>query len=233
MIRVVYTGTRRADDVRGLIIDHLPMLERVALPLPDDLSVRLRGDGGHADRRAVFYSRNAAKVVFDQLTPEDFDGVQVWAVGARSAEWLADRLGRDVRSPERQDFEGLVSELSDAVSTDTLLFSFELAGTERRLDRRGLPAEVLSIPVYETVACNWDDLDGLLRRIEPAWVVFASPRGWESFRDNLHHRPVGDAYRVAVIGPNTRDAIVEQGGRVDLVAATPDLEELLREIAAG
>lgn len=228
MIRIVYTGSRRPEDVDGLIVDHLPMLERVDRPLPDDLTTVLRSD---ADRIAVFYSQNGAQRVFEKLTPDDFRGVEVWAVGDKTAGWLADRLDQPVLSPAQQDFDGLLDDLRDAVSDDSVVVSFELAGTERRLSDEDLPGEVLSISTYETVPCNWDDLDGLLRRISPAWVVFASPRGWEAFRDNLHHRPVGDSYRVAVIGPNTRDAIVEQGGRVDLVPPAPDLDALLRQLA--
>jgi uroporphyrinogen-III synthase len=231
MIRVIYTGTRPAGDAAGLIIDHLPMLERIALPLPDDLAPRLQSEV-HARRIAVFYSQNAARRVFDQLSPTDFDGVEVWAVGEKTAAWLEEELGRPVHHPGQQDFEGLVADLSDTVSEDDLVISFELAGTERRLEEAALGCEVLSISAYETVPCHWDDLDGLLRRIQPAWVVFASPRGWEAFRANLHHRPVGDSYRVAVIGPNTRDAIELQGGRVDLVPDTPNLDELFKEIAA-
>jgi uroporphyrinogen-III synthase len=93
-----------------------------------------------------------------------------------------------------------------------------------------LDADVVSVDAYTTMPCHWDDLDGLLRRLNPQWVVFTSPRGYQAFASNLHHRTIGDSYRVAVIGDTTRDAVTASGGRVDFVPPMPSVSELLREL---
>lgn len=230
MTRVVYTGTREPPQVPGIELHHLPMLERVALPLPPALVSKL---GSDTPGVVVFFSTNAAQRVLDELEPSAFAGAQVWAVGDKTAQWLTETLGQKIHRPARQDFEGLVAELTEAVPPETPIISFELQGSERRLEDELTDRKVTSIPAYETLPCNWDDLDGLLRRIDPRWVIFASPRGYSAFTANLHHRPVGDSYRVAVIGPNTRDHIVARGGRVDLVPESPDVEAILRELSSA
>lgn len=232
MIKVVYTGTREPGEVSGVELVHLPMLARLALPLRADLDQELHRDG-HPTRHAVFFSRNAAEYALDALGRTAFSATTVWAVGEQTASWLGSVLDQDVRHPAREDFVGLVEELQAAIGADDLVVSFELEGTDRPLEEVGLPCRVVSVPTYKTVGTNWDDLDGVLRRIAPQWVVFASPRAFDVFRENLHHRVVGDCYRVAAIGPSTRDAIEQAGDRVDFVPERPDLEALLGELAAG
>lgn len=229
MIKIVYTGTRPPEPVPGVEIVHLPMLERVDRAIPAEVADVLRSPTAH--RIAVFYSQNAAQTVLEALGPEAFDGVEVWAVGEKTAQWLAQRLSSPVHRPQDQSFAGVVTELRGALKGETIVVSFELAGTERRLDEARLPMRVLSVLAYETVPCHWDDLDGLLRRLAPRWVVFASPRAYDAFCANLHHRVIGDAYRVAAIGPTTRTAIERAGGRVDFTPETPDLAELMAALA--
>lgn len=228
MTRVVYTGTRAPQTPEADVeLHHLPMLESIPRRIPPEVSEVLRD--ASRKRFALFYSRNAADHVCDVVSPDTFDGCEIWAVGARTAQTLAERLARKVHSPKVQTFAGLLAELQEIVADDALVVSFELASSERDL---ALDAEILSVPTYETVAYNYDDLDGLLRRIDPRWVLFASPRAYGAFRRNLHHRHVGDSYRVAAIGTTTRDAILEAGDRVDFVPDTPDLTATLRALAA-
>ena len=229
MTRVVYTGTRPPDDVAfGIELHHLPMLETVPLAIGSEVRSAL---GASGRRLAVFYSHNAAEHVVDALGERSFEGCEIWAVGDRTAEYLTERLRTEVGTPETKTYDGLVEALRGRDAADATIVSFELATSERRLADEGLQGTVLSVPTYETVAYNYDDLDGLLRKIGPRWVVFASPRAHEAFKANLHHRPLGDSYRVAVIGPTTRDAIVEAGDRVDFMPDEPDLAALLRKLA--
>ena len=229
MTRIVYTGTRAPKTPEpGVELHHLPMLESIPRRIASEVGDALRD--ASRKRFALFYSRNAAEHVCDVIPADAFDGCELWAVGARTAQTLADRLSREVHSPKVQTFAGLLAELEDVVAEDALVVSFELASSERDL---ALRATILNVPTYETVAYNYDDLDGLLRRIDPRWVLFASPRAYEAFRSNLHHRPVGDSYRVAAIGTTTRDAILDAGDRVDFVPDTPDLAATLRALAAS
>lgn len=234
-MKVIYTGTREPSasgtELAGIELVHLPMLERVALPLPNDVAHEL-GNVERVHRHVAFYSQNAVEVVLEGLGADAFDGVQFWAVGEQTAEAIESAFGRPALSPDKQDFVGLTEMLRRTVRGGDLVVSFELSGGERRLDEMSLPAKVLSVATYDTRPTHWDDLDGLLRRIGPRWVIFASPRAFEAFRDNLHHRVVGDSYRVAAIGPTTRDAIQRSGDRVDLTPGSPDLAALLREIVA-
>ena len=232
MITVVYTGTRPPDAIEGLEVVHLPMLERVKLALPPELSPEL-SDPKYTHRHAVFYSQNAVELVVETLGADAFAGVTIWAVGERTAQVVEQLTGQSAQSPKRQDFLGLTESLREQVRGDDFVVSFEVSGGDRRLDEMALPARVTSVAAYETVAANWDDLDGLLRRIAPRWVVFGSPRAFDAFRNNLHHRVVGDSYRVAAIGHTTSDAIIAAGDRVDFVPDDPDLRQLLTALAAG
>lgn len=225
MISVVYTGTREPQPVEGLELHHLPMLERTGLPLRDDVRDVL----ANPETVAIFYSKNAADCVLGELSEDDFAEAEIWAVGARTAKYLSNRLARSIHRPDDQEFHGLVEALRPVVAGRTVV-SFELEGTSRRLSSAGLDADVISVDAYATTPCHWDDLDGLLRRIGPQWVVFTSPRGYESFADNLHHRTIGDSYRVAAIGSTTRDAILRAKGRVDFVPNVPSVPALLREL---
>lgn len=228
MICVLYTGSRPPDRVvEGVALHHVPMLETVPLTIGEKAREALRSD--HR-RIAVFYSQNAVSHVLGEIGPELFSDCELWAVGERTAEQLEEHVGVRPQVPPTQTFEGLVELLRPEVTPQTLIISFELASSPRTLSGAGLDARVLSVPAYDTRAYNYDDLDALLRRLQPQWVVFASPRGHAAFRANLHHRTVGDNYRVAAIGTTTRDAILEAGDRVDHVASTPDLDVLLREL---
>ncbi len=227
MIDVVYTGTRTPElAVEGVRLHHLPMLVSVPRPLPPDLSTRLR-DGAHA----VFYSKNAVEQAVASLGADPLRAAKsIWAVGRRTAAALEEATGRTVSTPEEQSFEGILTVIKKALPRDETIVSFELADTPRPLDEALPKHDVLSVATYETRAYDYDDLDGVLRKLGPRWVVFASPRAYHSFTSNLHHRSVGDNYRVCSIGPSTSRAIERAGGRVDHTAAEPDLESLLREL---
>lgn len=225
MTTIVYTGTREPEAVSGHTIVHLPMLEALPLPLPDDL-----GGGIAGATHLVFYSVHAAEIIL-QTFAASLSHATIWAVGQRTSDCLARGVDGVINVPTRENFLGLLDELRPTIGPHDRIVSFEAEGTEHRLAAQSLEVPVRSVATYRTVATHWDDLDSLLRRVAPTWVIFSSPRGFATFCDNLHHRIIGDAYRIAAIGPTTASAIEAAGARVDFVARSPDLAALVDALA--
>ena len=105
------------------------------------------------------------------------------------------------------------------------------------LERLG--AEVLLLPMVRFAAPeNWDAVDAAIRRLaEFDWILFTSQNAVRFFALRLRERGIAadlPEYRkaqIAVVGPATQDAAMQEGFHVDYAAQHHTGESLARELA--
>lgn len=203
---------------------------------PTRLEAALRAGPSRYDA-VVFTSRNAVRYFFQaaarvNVTPEDFDAVEVAAVGPPTAEALEDRgLDVDVVG-EPHTAEGLVAALRGA--------NEEMAGWRvlypKAADARdvievelsALGASVDAITTYAAKPETLDDPEAVARTLDPPpdVVTFASPSAAIHLESTLTppvFARVGAGLKTtsvtACIGPVSAEAARKLGYRVDIVAS--------------
>jgi uroporphyrinogen-III synthase len=232
---VVYTGTRAPDDSpRGLELVHCPMLEVRMLEIERNrLLERLE-----LPSAVVIYSKNAVRAlqsleIGDRLAARE--PLQWWAIGPKTAHFLADRLGAEARVPDEARFEGLKAALREAALPDRVV-SLSLRGKRRDLEPVLAPRGIdwLDIPVYETVPAGYEGLDVRLTELAPDWIAFTSRRGVRIFDDHLENSEASVALAdvdLAAIGPKTASMVESRIGSVAAVPDSPGVGALLETIA--
>lgn len=241
-LRVVDTGTRPPEGVPDDIeVVHRPMLE--VRPVEVDPERLRRAFARPA--AVVVYSRNAVRMLeqtglLEALGP--LDRHQWWAVGEKTHQALAYRLGVRARVPADNHFEGLYDAFADlpAEVLPDRVVSLSLEGKFRDLSPVLAPREVIfeDIPVYETAAMSYANLRDELRETAPDWLVITSSRGGDILLDHLQDPPrrpdeLLEGIGVATIGPKTAAHLKARGLTVDLVPDAPDKALLYRDLAAA
>ncbi len=226
-VTVVYTGTRAPEGVDGLRIEHLPMLQKLAVDF-DLKKVRILV---RQPCTLVFYSQNSLKTVADSglLDGIDLTAHTIWAVGQKTADAVFYEFGVDARVPDDERFEGLVSEFRKTPPPPPIV-AFTLEDSPRTLaEQFDGRSRVHEIPVYQTCPVLYPRLCDTLAEIDARWVAFTSPRGVSTFLTQASGCDLS-ALHFAAIGPTTAEALAERGVDVDLVMQTPDKNAMMRQI---
>ena len=204
-VRVVYTGTRSPDaELDGLELLHLPMLASEPVEFNPNIIAELLKE----DVQVVFFSAKAVAAVADSELRAHFgsDRLETWAVGAKTAESIAETLGCEARVPDRQDFVGICDALEGVDSRKVVVFGLEDAprDLESFLDER----VVHEFPVYRTFPRLHPKLGEKLGEFAPDWIAFTSPRGLEAFASQADQFEFPWRHcQMAAIGPTTGDAL--------------------------
>lgn len=223
-LSVVYTGTRQPEPPPGVRVLHLPMLAIEPREV-DESAVRSYAQPG---TNLVFYSSNGVDSVARQtrLLDEAPSGVRFWAVGSKTAEALQILGHGNVSVPADEAFDGLVEELPAGRHV-----SFELEGGIRSLADARPNDSVLTVVCYASVP-QVDDERPIWRQSAPDWIVFTSPRGFDSFLAHTAADAWLRASRTAAIGPTTAESMTARGHQPTFVPDEPDGEKLLQSLAS-
>lgn len=221
---VLYTGTRLPEAPASLRLLHVPMLAIEPRPVDESAIRSFAQPGTHL----VFYSSNAVDSVASttRLLHETPSAARIWAVGEKTAEALRTLGVGAVETPSDERFEGLVRELPPGRH-----ISFELEAGERSLADARPDDEVLTVVCYASTG-RVDDTHPIWRDAPPEWIVFTSPRGFDTFLAHEVARQWLSRARTAAIGPTTAAAMTARGFEPSFVADEPDAEHLLQRLAS-
>ena len=188
----------------------------------------------------VLTSANAVEVFFDITTKKrlNLSKIKVAAVGKSTAD-ECDSVGIRVDIlPEEFSSKGLIEKFSEFDLVDKKIFipGSSLSSGELNLGLSELGAQVYSVPVYDVIPNDLNNLKNEHKKIQkkhPNVFVFTSP---SSFNNFLRIMSVTDSDKyfgtstICAIGTTTENAIREKGLVVHIVPETFSLQGISEAI---
>jgi len=168
----------------------------------------------------------------------ELKGLRIWSIGEKTQEAL-DRRGLEAFGLPEQFTSASLSEMLAAEELRgkrILLPRGNLARGELEAALRARGAMPEPVVVYRTVPAVSSDRGRILKELRAGKfdaVAFASPSSARNFLAVLSDLPPAELRRlakVAVIGPTTKDALIELGVIPDIVAAVSTGEGLVEAI---
>jgi uroporphyrinogen III methyltransferase/synthase len=230
----------------GAEVIEFPTIRIVPPESWDDLDAALHGavSGERKYDWIVFTSGNGVGFFFDRMRTlgldiRDLRGIKVCAVGAKTAERIAERVIRVDLVPEEFRAEGLIDAFTrdggDLRGKRFLLPRAEVAREKFPEAVRALGAEV-DIPVTYRAALpvrHPRRLERFLREGRISVATFTSGATFTNFLELVEDaRGLLDGVAIAAIGPVTKKTIEKHGLAVSIMPREATVEALVREIVA-
>lgn len=188
----------------------------------------------HSYAWIVFTSINGVEAVFDRL-PAGARPPKIAAIGPKTAEALKRRGVPVDFVPDEYVAESILPGLGDLKGKRVLLTRAEIA-------RKALPEAIVKaggfadeIAVYQTLPAQPEPAGLAALRAGVQWITFTSPSTVQNFAELVRQQGMDPLHlagdpKIACIGPITRQAALEAGFRVDLVAKKYTTEGLIHAL---
>lgn len=191
----------------------------------------------------IFTSANAVKYFTELLEnsniPIDLTKTQVAAVGTKTKK-VCDDYGYKISIlPKEFSAVGLLHTLSKVdIEGKNILIPRSKKGRNELVEGiKKLSGNPIDLPVYDVIKPSAKDLEEPIRQIQNEkleWFVFTSPSTYKNFLEiNEVTNPVQffSRYKVAAIGPVTKEAIESTDVKVTLFPSEYTMESLAEDIS--
>lgn len=205
---------------------------------PLDFEKSLKEELKKSYRWIVFTSVNGVRFSFkhvkDRFTPE----IKICAIGPATARAIEEMGGRVDFVPDKYVSSEIARLLPIKEGDRVLLLRAKIAPSDLRKELIHKGAEVVEIPVYDTVEKIYPP-EEVQEKIFPVpdFITFTSSSTFRAFIKNLENAGIEpqEIFRegkIAVIGPVTAQAVRSSGFEPDVIAKEHTLEGLLKAISA-
>jgi uroporphyrinogen-III synthase len=175
----------------------------------------------------IFTSANAVEVfnMIAQNSQLEFSKVKVAAIGKSTAEKCKQyEINVDI-IPDEFSVKGMINKFASVDLTDKkiLIPCSSLSRSELELGLSELGAHVTSVPVYNVIVNNPDNLQDEILRIrnnKPDYFVFTSPSSFDNFIEIMNLNDLDEYFTkttLCAIGTTTEEAIRAKGLTVHIV----------------
>lgn len=218
----------------GAALLYMPLIKTMPVELPPQSLINI--EKNHPYQWLVFTSRNGVRHFFDQYQGAlDAPSLpfKIAVFGERTAMALEERgMKPDVQNFQNTSYD-LLNDLYAAlkIGDKILLVLGNLASDilEKNLKAK---VEVDRINVYQTLFVSTIN-QKVLNRIKQEdydLILFTSPSGYHSFKQQMNKDLPWDQLKIACIGPSTEKAILLDGIKPLITARPSGREGLIREI---
>ncbi len=236
-INIFYTGITKPsfsknENEKELLFSHFPTIKVYFRPKLEDLEAKLslwKNPG------VVFFSKNgvlgAQNWFSSSWWKEREDAKAIWTIGEATAQVFQEVFACSSQVPEISHAKGLIQAFQNRPKQPFILFSALRSRVEfpQWLKQNGWKFK--SIPVYETIVWENQELSQAFSNTSQEYIVFTSPSTVKGFLLTCQKKDFSQIKAcLCSIGPTTSQEIEARKGKVFYQAKKPKLNFFLEEI---